>query len=415
MNATALIPELQDRIAHLANSIARDKLLNLLLPKEQLEEFLLQGLSQLLNASLQTQRQIHLDQNPKDRANGFSPPRSIYLGSTPLEIQLPRSRQGFYPPVLPKYQRHLPQSFHQLLTHILLQSKSFAAAQRTLQSLGLGYSSQQMDQLLDELYLQATEFNLRPLNSDWAALFIDAKHIYLKDHHGHILPATHFLVLGLSLDGKKEVLSANTFWGKEQLEPWKKVLVDLKNRGLGRTLLLVTDDFPGLQPLLKNLFPNSEHQLCLVHLHRNAKSHLDKADYLLWQEAWRRINACPSFESALEILTTLLGQLRPKNKAWISHLEIRAQNYLAFFHYPRPMHAFLRSTNFAEGINNLLETIKRNAGGHFHSQREAAIKIKLAIDQLHQGKWKKAGPLYVLCQHDLAQLFRERFEDVPLS
>jgi putative transposase len=414
MNRTPLLPDLQDRVAHLAASIAKDKLLSLLLPKEQLEEFLLEGLSQLLNASLQAQRQIHLQHNPKDRANGFSPRRSVHLGSTAIPIEVPRSREGFYPSLLPKYQRHLPQSFHQLLSQILLHSKSFAAAKRTLQSLGLGYAPHELDQILEDIYLQAKEFNSRPLPSDWAALFIDAKHIYLKDQHGHILPATHFLVLGLSLDGKKEVLSAATFWGKEQLEPWKKVLVDLKNRGLSRTLLLVTDDFPGLQPLLKNLFPNSEHQLCLVHLHRNAKSHLDKTDYQLWQDTWRQINTCPSFETALELLTTLLGQLRSKNKAWISHLETRAQNYLAFFHYPRPMHAFLRTTNFAEGINNLLETIKRNAGGHFHSERETAVKIKLAIDQLHQGKWKKAGPLYVACQHELTQLFRQRFEDPSL-
>lgn len=410
MNPTEQFTDLQDRIEKLAAKMAGDKLLGDLFPKETLQDFLVEGLSQLLNSSLQLQRKLHLDRATDDRANGYAPARTLHLGTTPVEIQIPRSRLGFYPPILPKYQRHIPQTYTDLLRQILIQAKSFKSAVRTMQDLHLGYSQAQVQELLDELYVEARNFNLRPLPADWYAVFIDAKVIHLKDEHDHVLEAIHFLAIGYGTNGKKEVLTAATFWGKEQLESWRKVLLDLKNRGLTRCLLFVTDDFSGLAPLLKSLFPGSQHQLCTVHLHRNAFRHLDRDDYQLYKQAWREILAASSYEAAFDRFHRLLQELRPKNPSWVKHLEARADHYLAFFHYPRALHPFLRTTNLPEGLNNMIETMKRNAGGHFHSEREAHVKMKLLIDQLHTTRWKHQIRRLSGSLQDLAQLFQKRFE-----
>jgi len=411
MNTTDQLPDLQDRIDQLAARIAADQIFGNLVSKDELQDFLSEGLSQLLNSSLQFQRKIHLDGTPDDRANGYAPERTIHLGTTPLQVQIPRSRQGFYPPILPKYQRYIGEAYSDLLRQILMQAKSFKSAVRTLHSLGLGYSQAQMEELLNELYLEAKNFNARPLPSDWYAIFIDAKVIHLKDEHDHVLEAIHFLVIGYGSHGKKEVLTAATFWGKELLETWRKVLLDLRNRGLTRCLLFVTDDFTGLAPLFKSLFPGSHHQLCTVHLHRNAFKHLESQDYQNYRQAWREILACPSYQAAFQRFQSLLDQLRPANPSWVKHLETRVENYLAFFHYPRSMHPFLRTTNLPEGINNLIETLRRNAGGHFHSEREAQVKMKLLIDQLHQTRWKQQLRRLAPSLQELAQLFRKRFEE----
>jgi len=410
MNSTQTIADLQDRIDAFASKMAGDKLLAEFFPKEALRDFLYEGLSQLLNSSLQHQRKIHLERSPDDRANGYAPARTLYLGTTPVDIEIPRSREGFYPPLLPKYQRQIPQTYADLLRQILIQAKSFKAAIRTMQDLHLGYSQAQVEEHLNELYTEAKNFNLRPLSPDWYSVFIDAKVIHLKDEHDHVLEAIHFLAIGYGTNGKKEVLTAATFWGKEQLDSWRKVLLDLKNRGLTRCLMFITDDFTGLAPLLKSLFPGSHHQLCTVHLHRNAFRHLDRNDYPLYKQAWREILASSSYDAAVQRFQKLLDELRPRNPSWIKHLESRTENYLAFFHYPRGMHPFLRTTNLPEGINNMIETMRRNAGGHFHSEREAHVKMKLLIDQLHNTRWKHQLRRISGSLQDLAQLFQKRFE-----
>jgi len=377
---------------------------------EDLPQLLEAGLAHVLKSALKREREVHLEDHPEDRANGYAPKRTLRIGTTAVPLERPRTRQGFYPAVLPKHQRYLPEAYQQLLRNILLGARSFSAARRTLQALGLGYSPQQVDQLLEELHQEAKNFFTRPLAPDWLCLFIDAKIIELKDEHQQVKKAVHFLVIGLGLDGKKEVITASTFWGNELLESWRRVLIDLKNRGLVRVLLLLTDDFSGLAPMLKSLFPNSDHQLCTVHLLRNAQRHLSLEDYALFREAWREIQAASSFENAQTKFRALLDRLRPNNKAWVEHLEKRTANYLNFIKYPPATHPHLRSTNLPEGINNQIENLRRNAGGHFHSQREALIKMKLLTNQLYDYRWTRVNPKLLGQIGSLNELFRKRFE-----
>lgn len=410
MNDNRPVPILQARLDEFFSALSQIPELEGQLSPEDLPQLLEAGISHVLNSVLKRERGYHLQAHPEDRANGYAPKRTLKVGTTSVQLERPRTREGFYPAVLPKHQRHLPEAYQQLLRNIILGARSFNAARRTLQGLGLGYSPEQVEQLLVELHEEAKNFFNRPLSPDWLCLFIDAKIIELKDEHEQVKKAVHFLVIGIGLDGKKEVLTASTFWGNEVLESWRKVLIDLRNRGLLRVLLLVTDDFSGLAPMLKSLFPSSDHQLCTVHLLRNAQRHLSLQDYSTFKQAWREIQTASSYESAQSRFRALLEQLRPRNHAWIQHLEKRTSNYLAFFRYPRTIHAQLRSTNLPEGLNNQIENLRRNAGGHFHSEREALIKMKLLTNQLYQYKWSRGNPMFLAQLGTLNQMFRHHFE-----
>lgn len=377
---------------------------------QELPQLLQAGLAQLLAGALNKEREFYLDQHPADRANGYAPARTLDVGATPVSFERPRTRQGFYPALLPKHQRQLPQAYQELLHQILLGSRSFAAAKRTLQAMGLSYSPEQTEQLLQQLHQEAQDFFTRPLHPDWLAVFVDAKIIDLKDDHDQVKCAVHFLVLGIGLDGKKQVLAATIFWGNEVLESWRQALIDLKNRGLTRVLLWVTDDFSGLAGLLQGLFPNSLHQLCTVHLLRNAQRHLSPEDYATFKETWKELSATSSPESAQTKFRALLEKLHPANKAWVEHLEKRTAQYLVFLSFPASLRSHLRSTNLPEGINNQIENLRRNAGGHFHSKREALIKMKLLTDQLYQTKWRRPCPRIISHLSALTRRFHQRFE-----
>jgi transposase-like protein len=91
-------------------------------------------------------------------------------------------------------------------------------------------------------------------------------------------------------------------------------------------------------------------------------------------------------------------------------LEKRTAHYLAFFNYPQALRAHLRTTNLPEGLNNQIENLRRNAGGHFHSQREALIKVKLLADQLYAGPWSRVCPTVKSNLPALTRLFHQRFE-----
>ena len=106
---------------------------------------------------------------------------------------------------------------------------------------------------------------------------LNAKYVEFRDGD-RLRSAAIYVVLGLRRDGRKQVLACLPRAGRENLEDWKLVLRSLIERGLRRVLILVHDDFSGLLPITQSLFPNSDVQLCTVHLQRNAKTHLSKSD-----------------------------------------------------------------------------------------------------------------------------------------
>lgn len=410
MHSNQKTSSIQERVEQLCSYIAQDPVLSSLMNQGQLQSLLQAGFGQLLQAALLKERQLHLAAETQDRGNGFAPERVLHIGTTPVNLQVPRTRKGFYPALLPKHQRHLPEAYHDLLADILLQAKSFKAALRTMQALGLSYCPDQLEQLLQELDEQAKTFFTRPLHPDWLFLYIDAKIVQLKDDHDQVKKAIHFLVIGVSLRGEKELLVAQLFWGNEVLEAWRKVIIDLRNRGLTRVLLVITDDFSGLAPLVASLLPQTEHQLCCVHLLRNAYRHLSPQDFTRFKQTWREIEAASSFEAAKTRFLQVLDDLRPDNAAFVQHLQSRADHYLAFMKYPAPIREQIRSTNLPEGINHLIETLRRNAGGHFHSEREARVKLKLLADQLYARPWARISPKLSAQLQTVLALFKQRFE-----
>ena len=137
MKANNTTDAVQARIEELMQQIGDDPVLGSLTSPSELQNYLQSGFNALLHAAMLKERSFHLDQYQDDKANGYAPTRQLHIKTTPVTIDRPRTRDGFYPAFLPKHQRHIPEGYQELLEQILLESKSFDAALRTLQSLSL--------------------------------------------------------------------------------------------------------------------------------------------------------------------------------------------------------------------------------------------------------------------------------------
>lgn len=120
-----------------------------------------------------------------------------------VSVQRPRTQEGFYLACIPEHQRHLPDTYRQLLEQVLLYSRNFNACLQTLRAMGWGASPQELETVLAEIEQEAEAFPSRPLACDWLALYIDAKVVSLKDEHDQVRKAVHFLVIGLNLKARK--------------------------------------------------------------------------------------------------------------------------------------------------------------------------------------------------------------------
>ena len=358
----------------------------------------------------QAERQAYLARSSTDKGNG-SYPRSLKLGSIPLQIEVPRTRTGGFRPTLlpPPYQRDYPEETQVLLLALLASCRSLNAAKTALRRIGLSGSEEDLEAVARELLEELELRNTRPLDPDLLALFLDAKYIEVKEGD-RLRPASIYLVVGLGRDGKKRVLASLFRFGRENLEEWKNVLRSLIERGLRRVLLVVHDDFSGLLPITRSLFPQADIQLCIVHLQRNAKSPLSKTDATEFNQRLRALKTAWSPEVAAAQFEDLSQRFESRSSVFIREIRKKRDHYLAFLNYPDTIRRSLSTTNVVEAVNGQLEIMRRNSGGYFQSQDTLKLKLGLAVTQLETGRWRRAATSVQNALDQFNALFQSRFE-----
>lgn len=364
----------------------------------------------LISSAGAAERHVYLQDVPADKPNGFYD-RSLQVGSIPVDIRVPRTRHGdFRPASIPEpYRRGYREEVQALLLGLLSSSRSLNAAKDALQKMGLARSEPDLERvaigLIEELELR----NSRPIHPDMVALFLDGKYIELRDGD-KLRTACIYVVVGLGCDGKKQILACMARPGRENLEDWKLIQRGLIERGLRRVMIVIHDDFTGLLPITKSLFPQADVQLCVVHMQRNATTHLSKPDAIEFQQRWRAIKSCWDLELANGQFEQLCDRFSKSNPTWIAELRKKREHYLAFLKYPEYIRKSFSTTNVVEAINGQLEIMRRNSGGYFHSEDTLKFKLGLAVSSLENGKWRTANKRVNEVLSQLNAMFQSRFE-----
>jgi len=93
---------------------------------------------------------------------------------------------------------------------------------------------------------------------------------------------------GIGEDGRKALLALMA-GSKEDVETVRAFFHDLRARGLGDPLIIVSDGAPGIIRAIEECFPRSARQRCLAHRMRNLAA---KVPTDLWPEFRARATAC---------------------------------------------------------------------------------------------------------------------------
>ena len=87
-----------------------------------------------------------------------------------------------------------------------------------------------------------------------------------------------YVALGINLDGQKELLG---LWlaDTEGAKFWLSVLTELKNRGVEDILIACVDGLKGFPEAIASAYPQTQVQLCIVHMVRNSLRFAPWKDY----------------------------------------------------------------------------------------------------------------------------------------
>ena len=367
-------------------------------------------LATLLNCLFHAERGSHLEQTTGDKGNGCYD-RAVNVGSLPIEVEVPRTRTGDFRPsqLPPPYQRGYGDAADVLLHQLVAASRSLGAARGALRGLDLPVSDKALESVARHFIEEFELRNTRPLDTDLLALFIDGKYVEVRDAD-RLRPSCVYLAVGLGRDGKKRVLACQVLPGRESLEHWKSVLRSLIERGLRNVLILVQDDFSGLLTVTKSLFPTADVQLCIVHLQRNAKTHLGKAGAAEFNSRIRTIRASWDSELGASQFEDLCQACEKDSPSFVAELRKKREHYLAFLRYPEQVGRSFSTTNAVEAVNGQLEIMRRNNGGYFSSADNLKARLGITIQRLENGRWSRLAASISSALPQLNAMFVGRFE-----
>ncbi|GAA4550153.1 hypothetical protein GCM10023175_39710 [Pseudonocardia xishanensis] len=118
---------------------------------------------------------------------------------------------------------------------------------------GASVSKETVSRITDKVVAEMNDWAARPLDAVYAAVFIDAIHVKVRD--GQVANRPVYAAIGVTVDGGKDVLGLWMGVGGEGAKFWMSVLIDLKNRGVRDVLFLVCDGLKGLPEVVANVWP----------------------------------------------------------------------------------------------------------------------------------------------------------------
>ena len=362
----------------------------------------------ILNAFMLGERDIFLQRHAQDKGNGFYT-RTLSSAGIEYHLNVPRTRSGqFRPVILPERWKRTNTEYTQFIMALVLNGYSSAQIMDILESLELPYTKEELTKIRDQLREKLQDFKTRQLPSAAFALIVDAYRCQIKDN-GRVKDASVYVVLGIDMEGHKDVYGFYVHFGLERKFEWMRVFDDLVNRGLKEVMVVVSDNFPGMGEAVKLAYPEADHQLCWVHMKRNVNKHMNKEDAKQFKKELKQIKMQTDYESGLEGFKDLCERYKEKYPGFMKKLQNDAEKYVAFLKYPDEVRSYIYTTNAAESFNSMLEKERHRKGEYFQSVEVLELNMFLIRERLKEKRWKKALPKIKGVEYELLQLFNLRY------
>ena len=142
---------------------------------------------------------------------------------------------------------------------------------------GADVSRETVSRITERVVAEKDEWCSRPLDRVYAAVFIDATVVKVRD--GQVANRAFYVAVGVDLEGGRDVLGIWASPAAEGARYWLSVLTELKNRGVDDVFFLICDGLKGLPDAVGAVWPLAIVQTCVVHLLRNTFRHASKKDW----------------------------------------------------------------------------------------------------------------------------------------
>jgi len=264
-------------------------------------------------------------------------------------IRVPRDRRATFEPQILKHQEHNTHELEEKIIAMYAKGVSVRDIEDQLKDLyGVDVSAGMISTITDKVWPLVEAWQSRPLAAIYPILYLDALFIKIRQKSRVESVAVH-VVLGIDLEGRKDVLGHWISDGAEGANFWLKVLTDLQSRGVQDVFIACVDGLLGFEEAIEAIFPQAQVQRCILHQVRNSLKYVtwrDRKAFVADLKAIYRAATREEGETHLLRLSETWGdKYAIAVRSWEDHWECLA----TLFDYPQEIRRLIYTTNAVEG------------------------------------------------------------------
>ena len=218
-----------------------------------------------------------------------------------------------------------------------------------------------------------------------------------------------YVVLGIDLDGHRDILGHWVGEGAEGANFWLSVVTDLQNRGVEDIFIACIDGLTGFKDAIQAVFPQTHIQSCITRSDqiRNSLRYVTWKDRKAFMADLKTVYQAANREQA-EANLARLGEVWGKQyaiavKSWENNWEDLA----TMFDYPEEIRRIIYTTNTVEGYHRQLRKVTKTKSS-FPSP-EATRKLLYLVTRDITRKWTAPIRDWAKVLNQLAIRFEGRF------
>lgn len=333
--------------------------------------------------------------------------KKVRTSSGDVEIQVPRDREGnFEPKIIPKYGSNTNELEEKILG-LYARGVSTRDIQDTLAELyGVEVSASTISKVTDKVWEAVEAWQNRPLVAIYPIIYMDAIHIKIR-RDGKVSNTAVHIVLGVDLNGHRDVLGHWVADGAEGANFWLSVVTDLQNRGVQDIFIASMDGLTGFSDAIHAVFPKTVIQRCIIHQIRNSLRYVSWKDKKAFIQDLKMVYQAPNREAAEANLLRLGEQWSDKYAIAVRSWENNWDELSTFFDFPAEIRRLIYTTNTIEGYNRQLRKVTKNKAS-FPSPQAVRKLLYLANINIVK-KWTRPIINWPLILNQLAIRFEDRF------
>lgn len=317
-----------------------------------------------------------------DYRNGYKE-RQLKTTLGELNLLRPYARSGRFETKLFENYSRIDKALASIIVESYLKGVSTRKVEAVVSELGIDISHTTVSTLSYELDELIAEFRTSPLWNYYPYLYADA--LYLKVFDGaRFVSKAVMIAIGVNEDGYREVLDIDIIHD-ESYATYKGFFDTLKERGIEKVDLVISDGHKGIKKAASHSFVGSSWQLCTVHMKRNLMKIVPKkslTEVLGWIDD---VLHAKDYSEAIGIAHLMMAHYEEKMPRLTKFLRDNLGDTITFLAFPKRHHRKIHSTNGLERFN---KEVKRRTKvvGAFPSEGSALrLLVPLAVDT--NAKW----------------------------